>query len=48
MINEHVTGKTREDIGLPTARPPLRPMPMDQITEELNYDDLPIPGVSPL
>lgn len=48
MINGNITGQSREEIGLPTARPPLRPMPMDEITESLNYDDLPIPGVSPL
>ncbi|MDG1996764.1 MAG: FAD/NAD(P)-binding oxidoreductase [Emcibacteraceae bacterium] len=48
MINQELTGKSREEIGLPTARPPLRPMPIDEITCDLNYDDLPIPGVSPL
>ena len=48
LINENITGQNREEIGLPTARPPLRPMPMNEITETLNYDDLPIPGVSPL
>ena len=48
LINENITGQNREEIGLPTARPPLRPMPMNEITETLDYDDLPIPGVSPL
>lgn len=48
IINGSITGQTREEIGLPTARPPLRPMPLIEITETLNYDDLPIPGVSPL
>ncbi|MDG1859668.1 MAG: FAD-dependent oxidoreductase [Emcibacteraceae bacterium] len=48
MLNQEITGKSREEIGLPTARPPLRPMPMNEITNDLNYEDLPIPGVSPL
>ena len=48
LIIEKIKGQTRKEIGLPTARPPLRPMPMNEITETLNYDDLPIPGVSPL
>lgn len=33
---------------LATARPPLRPMPINEIADDLDYDDLPIPGVSPL
>ena len=48
MMTEDYTGKTRAEIGLPTARPPLRPVTMGELSEELDYDDLPIPGVSPL
>jgi thioredoxin reductase len=48
MITEQVTGKTRVEIGLPTARPPLRPICIDELSNDLNYDDLPIPEVSPL
>lgn len=48
LINQSRTKRTREEIGLPTARPPLRPISMDELAEDLNYDDLPIPGVSPL
>lgn len=48
MLTSHHTGKTREEIALPTARPPLRPVIMDTLSDDLDYDDLPIPGVSPL
>ena len=48
MLTEYHTGKTREVIGLPTARPPLRPVILDTLSDDLDYDDLPIPGVSPL
>ncbi len=48
LMASDFTGKTREEIGLPTARPPLRPVVMGEITDDLDYDDLPIPGVSPL
>jgi thioredoxin reductase len=42
------TGRTREDIGLPTIRPPLRPVPLGALAGDFNYDDLPIPGAAPL
>lgn len=48
MMTEDLTGKTRQEIGLPTARPPLRPVTMNELSEDLDYDDLPIPGISPL
>lgn len=48
MIAEQQTGKSRAEIGLPTARPPLRPVVMSELSEDLDYEDLPIPGVSPL
>ncbi|MCP5382824.1 MAG: FAD-dependent oxidoreductase [Kordiimonadaceae bacterium] len=48
LITQHRTKKSREEIGLPTARPPLRPVTIDDISDDLDYDDLPIPGVSPL
>lgn len=48
IIAEHKTARSREEIGLPTARPPLRPVAMADLSEKFDYDDLPIPGVSPL
>tara|TARA_R110002096_G_scaffold436056_1_gene666509 strand:+ start:70528 stop:71937 length:1410 start_codon:yes stop_codon:yes gene_type:complete len=48
IITEHRTGKNRSEIGMATARPPLRPVHMDDLADDLDYDDLPIPGVSPL
>lgn len=48
MLTGHHSGKAREDIGLPTARPPLRPVAMGELSEGFDYDELPIPGVSPL
>lgn len=48
MLNEKITGRSRCDIDLPTARPPLRPIAIDQMADDLNYDDLAIPEVSPL
>ena len=47
MITAHVTGKSKADIGLATTRPPLRPVHLDEISDDINYDDLSIPGVSP-
>lgn len=48
IITEYRTGKSRAEIGMATARPPLRPVHMDDLADDLDYDDLPIPGVSPL
>jgi thioredoxin reductase len=42
------TGCRREEIGLPTARPPLRPVPLDSLTQDFDYESLPIPGSAPL
>ncbi len=42
------TGLSRETIGQPSARPPLRPVPLAAITGAFNYDDLPIPAPVPL
>ena len=48
MITEARTGKTRTQIGLPTTRSPLRPVAIDDLADELDYNDLKVPGVSPL
>lgn len=48
IITEHVNKQSREQIGLPTSRPPLRPIAINDLSDDFNYDDLPIPGVSPL
>ena len=48
ILTEYLTGKNRKEIGITSARPPLRPVCMDSVSNELNYNDLPIPGVSPL
>jgi NAD(P)H-nitrite reductase large subunit len=42
------TGQSREAIGQPSARPPLRPVPLAAITGRFDYDDLPIPAPAPL
>jgi thioredoxin reductase/bacterioferritin-associated ferredoxin len=41
-------GTTREDVGCWTARPPLRPVPIDEIVGSFSYDDIPIPKPAPL
>lgn len=48
MLIEAATGRSREAIGQPSARPPLRPVPLAAITGEFDYDDLPIPAPAPL
>ncbi|MBT6036530.1 MAG: FAD-dependent oxidoreductase [Kordiimonadaceae bacterium] len=48
LITQHISKKTRSEIGLSTARSPLRPVALDDISNEIDYDKLPIPGVSPL
>lgn len=47
MITKHITGQTNADIGLPTSRSPLRPVPIDEISGKFKYDELEVPGVSP-
>ncbi|MEO6565234.1 MAG: FAD-dependent oxidoreductase [Casimicrobiaceae bacterium] len=42
------TGMTRDAVGMATGRPPLRPVALDQLAGEFNYDALPIPQPSPL
>lgn len=42
------TGQAREMIHEATARPPLRPLPLDQLVGDFNYADLPIPAPAPL
>ncbi len=42
------TGTTRAAIGMATGRPPLRPVALDQLAGEFDYDALPIAQPSPL
>jgi hypothetical protein len=41
-------GLERAVIGQWTARPPLRPIPLDALTGEFDYADIPIPEPAPL
>ena len=42
------TGRPREQIGQPTGRPPLRPVDLDTVAGDFDYDALPIAAPSPL
>jgi thioredoxin reductase/bacterioferritin-associated ferredoxin len=48
MLTAHLTGGSVEEIGLPTARPPLRPLPVEAVTGDFDYAELPIPAPAPL
>ena len=48
MLIGAATGWARETIGQPSARPPLRPVPLAAITGAFDYEDLPIPAPAPL
>jgi thioredoxin reductase/bacterioferritin-associated ferredoxin len=48
MLIAAATGWDRATIGQPSARPPLRPVPMSAIAGDFDYDDLPIPAPAPL
>lgn len=48
MLIAAATGWDRATIGQPSARPPLRPVPLAAITGAFDYDDLPIPAPAPL
>jgi hypothetical protein len=48
MLTARLTGKTRAELGLPTARPPLRPAPIAALADEFDYAELPIPAPAPL
>uniref|UniRef100_A0A9E7ZIK7 FAD-dependent oxidoreductase n=1 Tax=Bosea sp. NBC_00436 TaxID=2969620 RepID=A0A9E7ZIK7_9HYPH len=48
MLIGAATGLSREAIGQPSARPPLRPVPLAAVTGDFAYDDLPIPAPAPL
>lgn len=48
MLIGAATGWDRATIGQPSARPPLRPVPLAAITGSFDYDDLPIPAPAPL
>ena len=42
------TGQSREAVGQPTGRPPLRPVDLDTLAGDFDYDALPIAAPSPL
>jgi thioredoxin reductase/bacterioferritin-associated ferredoxin len=42
------TGRPRNDVGQPTGRPPLRPVDLDMLAGDFDYDTLPIAAPSPL
>lgn len=42
------TGRTRDDIGQATARPPLRPVPLQALAGHFDYDSLPVGEPAPL
>jgi len=42
------TGTTRAAVGMATGRPPLRPVALDHLAGEFDYDALPIAQPSPL
>lgn len=48
MLMARETGRSRAEIGLATARPPLRPVPLAALAGEIDYGSLPIPGPAPL
>ena len=42
------TSRTREEIGMATGRPPLRPVNLDSIAGSFDYEALPMPAAAPL
>ncbi|MFO1306300.1 MAG: NAD(P)/FAD-dependent oxidoreductase, partial [Burkholderiales bacterium] len=42
------TGRPRDEIGMATARPPLRPVALDAIAGDFDYEALPLPAPAPL
>lgn len=48
MLTARLTGRRVEDIGLPTGRPPLRPLAIEVVASDFDYDELPIPAPAPL
>jgi thioredoxin reductase len=42
------TSRTRAEIGMATGRPPLRPVPLDAIAGDFDYETLPMPAPAPL
>ena len=42
------TGHTRTEIGQATGRPPLRPVDLDALAGDFDYDALPMPATAPL
>src|SRR5688572_23884374 len=42
------TGRPRDEIGQPTGRPPLRPVDLDTLAGDFDYDALPIAAPAPL
>lgn len=51
MVNRLIAaqlGLSEGEVPLPTARPPLRPVPLEALAGRFDYDDLPIPKPAPL
>jgi thioredoxin reductase len=48
LLTATMTGASIESIGLPTSRPPLRPLPVELVTRDFDYEELPIPAPAPL
>jgi thioredoxin reductase/bacterioferritin-associated ferredoxin len=50
VVAELVAGHaaSRENAGVWTMRPPLRPVPLDAVLGEFTYDDIPVPAPAPL
>jgi NAD(P)H-nitrite reductase large subunit len=42
------TGRTLEQVGMATGRPPLRPLPIAVVTADFSYDSIPFPEPAPL
>jgi thioredoxin reductase len=48
QLTAAATGRPRDEIGLPTVRPPLRPVLLGTVVGDFEYDSLPVPGAAPL
>jgi thioredoxin reductase/bacterioferritin-associated ferredoxin len=46
LLARHVGG--RETVGLWTGRPPLRPVPVADLADDIAYENIPIPKAAPL
>jgi hypothetical protein len=48
MLVARATGRSRQEIGMPSIRPPLRPVAIGDLAPEIDYETLPIPAAAPL